>query len=135
MKKLFPLLALLALPLLLRNRGEHSKVLLPVPVPAGAGERGPASSADRGLDEQVEERSREEREAWIERMHKAPPDVDWRAIERANGERQMARRKLLASSARSDAARSNAAVSPWHEVGSSNLACRMWCATIASDGN
>ncbi len=127
MKKLFPLLALLAIPLLLRHRGEREDVLRPRPIPTGSAE---PSSGDRGMDESTEERSREERDAWIERMHKAPPDVDWRAIERANGERQMARRKLLAQTSRT-----NAAVSPWNEVGSSNLAGRMWCATIASDGS
>jgi hypothetical protein len=64
-------------------------------------------------------------------MHKAPPGVDWRAIERANGERQMARQETP----RGRRALAERAPSPWNEVGSSNLAGRMWCATIASDGS
>ena len=69
----------------------------------------------------------EERKAWIERMHRTAPGVDWRAINRANGEREMARRNAL-SRGRETAAGTNA----WSEVGSRNLAGRMHCAAYGA---
>jgi len=82
------------------------------------------------MDEDVEKRGHTERDAWIERMHRTGPGVDWRAIELANAEREMRRRNRMAQD--------SSLVplgGPWKEVGSANLAGRMWCATIASDGS
>jgi hypothetical protein len=85
---------------------------------------------EQGMDAEVEEQGHRERDRWFERMHRAAPGVDWRAIELRNAEREMERRNRLVESG---AAALSA--SPWREVGSSNLAGRMWCATIASDGS
>jgi len=79
MKKIATPLALFALALLLRGGEGEVRVLRPAPAPI--------TSGDRGMDEEVEERGHEERAAWFERMHKAPPGVDWRAIEAENGAR------------------------------------------------
>lgn len=91
------------------------------PEPARAGE------TEAGLLEEVEERA-DERRAWIERRHVTAPGVDWRAIELANGEREMARRNALVKSG------ALATTSLWGEVGSKNQAGRMWCATLGTDG-
>ncbi len=84
---------------------------------------------ENGMEEAVEERGHSERDAWIERMHRTAPGVDWRAIEASNAEREMARRNALAGNKAF-----SASASPWSEVGSANQAGRMWCATIASNG-
>lgn len=80
------------------------------------------------LEEEAEESNREARQRWIEELHRAPPDVDWRAVERANGAREQARRNALARSA------SKVAIDRWTEIGSSNQAGRMHCAALAPDG-
>jgi photosystem II stability/assembly factor-like uncharacterized protein len=90
---------------------------------------------EQGMNEEIEERGHSARDAWIERMHKTAPGQDWRAIELANAEREMQRRNALSRSAQSNAGRRALTASPWREVGSANLAGRMWCATIASDGS
>src|SRR5258705_7861268 len=105
--------------------------------PAPAGEIYTARAVDRspeptedGMDEAVEKRGHTERDAWIEPMHRTGPGVDWRAIELANAERDMRRRNRMAQD--------SSLVplgGPWKEVGSANLAGRMWCATIASAGS
>src|SRR6266850_1549522 len=67
---------------------------------------------EQGMDADVEERGHSARDAWIERMHKTAPGVDWRAIELANAEREMQRRGGLPHSALT--------ANPWREVGSAN---------------
>jgi len=79
------------------------------------------------LAEDAEAEQREKRLAWIEEMHRTAPDVDWRAIERANGEREQLRRNRLA-------ALPDDGPGSWTEVGSQNQAGRMHCATLSSDG-
>ena len=79
-----------------------------------------------GLGEQDEGGQRQRREAWFEERHKAPPELDWRAIERANGTAQIAKRNRLGSHA--------ATVSRWAERGSENQAGRMHVATVSTDG-
>ncbi|MBI1851974.1 MAG: hypothetical protein HYR85_16675 [Planctomycetes bacterium] len=81
-----------------------------------------------GMDGDAEEEHRLERAAWFERMHAAPPGVDWREIERENGRLEQERRNQLAH--QRDLLGSN----PWAEVGSRNLAGRMECAVIGPDG-
>ncbi|MCC6408163.1 MAG: hypothetical protein IT453_13455, partial [Planctomycetes bacterium] len=97
------------------------------PAPALAEDR----ETEQGMEEEIEERAGERR-AWIERRHRTAPGVDWREIERRNGEAEMARRNALARSRAPGG--SEKALSPWTEVGSKNQAGRMWCATLASDG-
>lgn len=81
------------------------------------------------LDDGAERRNKDERKRWREEMHRAAPGVDWRAIERENGEREMQRRTELAR-----APGPRAWAPSWTEVGSKNQAGRMHCAVIAPDG-
>ncbi len=78
-----------------------------------------------------EERLGSRRKQWIQRMHRAAPDVDWRAIERENGARAQERRNAAVRAAGSSQILK--ATSPWSEVGSSNQAGRMHCVSISSD--
>ena len=68
-----------------------------------------------------------DRKAWIEELHRSAPDVDWRAIEQANGEREQERRNRLA-------ALPFDGPGVWSEVGSQNQAGRMHCAALSEDG-
>ena len=63
-------------------------------------------------------------------MHRTAPGVDWKAIERQNGIKEMARRRELLSS---QPLMSRASAS-WSEVGSKNLAGRTRSAFIGPDG-
>jgi len=80
-------------------------------------------------DEEAEHRHKQERRRWIEEMHVAPPGVDWREVERANGLAEMERRNALASGTAMPARSSL-----WSEVGSRNLAGRMHCARLGPGG-
>ncbi len=108
--------------------------------------RGPAAGPDRGasfrhppptehrLDEDAERRNRRSREEWFRQMHRAPPEVDVRAIERRNGLAQIAKRNALAAAparSRDDVAEP---VPRWVERGSSNLAGRMHVAVHGPEG-
>jgi photosystem II stability/assembly factor-like uncharacterized protein len=75
--------------------------------------------------EEDRERRQLERQAWIESMHKAAPDVDWREIERGNSEAEMRRRAELK---RLGAVETSFGI--WSEVGSRNQAGRMHAATF-----
>ncbi len=75
------------------------------------------------LDEQDEANNRAAREAWIEEMHRAGPDVDWQAVERENGRREMQRRANLPLQR----------ATRWTEIGSRNQAGRMMCAMLGPD--
>lgn len=78
------------------------------------------------LDPEAEERQTPLRKAWFEHRHQAAPGVDWRALERANGEAQIARRNRLATAVQ--------VPSPWVERGSQNIAGRVHAAALAPDG-
>jgi hypothetical protein len=93
------------------------------------GFRRPPAPTEHYLDEEAEERNAIGRKAWIERMHRAAPDVDWRAIEMENGRLEQERRNALG---RTPASALGAA--HWTEVGSSNLAGRMHVAVISPSG-
>ncbi len=77
------------------------------------------------LDEEAEEFQKERRKAWFEERHKAPPEVDWRAVERANGEAQVEKRNRLAQASQ--------VASHWVERGSENQAGRVHLAAVSSD--
>ena len=68
------------------------------------------------------------RKAWIEELHRTAPEVDWRAIERANGAREQERRNRLAGLPFDGPG-------TWSEVGSSNQAGRMHAAAHSPDGS
>ncbi len=78
------------------------------------------------ISEEDEEESSESRKKWFEELHRSAPDVDWRLIERRNGEQQREKRNQLASMA--------AVSTRWSEVGSRNQAGRMHVVAMAPDG-
>ncbi len=81
------------------------------------------------LDIDAEKRNKRGRKKFIEELHRAAPDVDWRAIERANGlAEQERRRQLVLSGAHLLSS------STWTEIGSKNQAGRMHCAALSPDG-
>ena len=88
---------------------------------------GQPAPTEHRLDPGAEKKLGPERKAWIEQMHRTAPDVDWRAINRENGEREMRRRNALMRTG-GTAASTNA----WSEVGSSNQAGRMHCAALGA---
>ncbi|MEW6072789.1 MAG: hypothetical protein AB1726_09390 [Planctomycetota bacterium] len=99
--------------------------------PASAGSSGAAAGAlppptEHLLDAGAEGDQRRRREEWFEERHAAPPGTDWRAIERANGEAQIAKRNRLASLP--------TGTLHWAERGSDNQAGRMHVAAISPDG-
>lgn len=100
----------------------NSKQDIPAPT-----QNGPSAVAD---EQREDSDNRAAREAWMEAMHRAAPDVDWRRIEHRNGMDAMARRERLLTG------RSSApAVGSWLEVGSRNQAGRMHASTPSSDGS
>jgi len=78
------------------------------------------------LDEEAEERQVEKRKEWFEHRHRSGPGVDWRALERANGEAQIAKRNALGATA--------FGANAWVERGSENQAGRVHVAAVAPDG-
>ncbi len=82
------------------------------------------------LDDGAEQRQKERRKEWIQAMHRAPPGVDWRAVERANGRAQLAKRNAMARGERPPAAGGGR----WVEGGSENQAGRMMVARPSPDG-
>ena len=93
--------------------------------PAGGLHPRPTES---GMDEEQEREGHAARQRWIEAMHRTAPDVDWRAIERANQERELARRQELAHALLLQPHR-------WSEVGSRNQAGRVHCAARGASGH
>ncbi len=83
------------------------------------------------LDEDAETRNKERRKAWFAEMHKAPPGVDWRAMEKANGLAQTKKRNALALAPPSPDLQHEA----WVERGSANQAGRMHVARYSSDAS
>jgi len=85
------------------------------------------------MRQEANEKNREERERWIERIHRAAPGTDWRAIEEENRavlrlERESANRQ---GSMRQQGDRNV----NWTEVGSANLAGRTHVAAVSpNDG-
>ncbi len=80
-------------------------------------------------DEEAESRNKAARRAWVEGRHVAPPGVDWRAVEQANGLAAMERKNAIAGG-RASAPRSGS----WRELGSRNQAGRMFATAWSSDG-
>jgi hypothetical protein len=81
------------------------------------------------LEEEAEERNKDARKQWFEQMHRTAPDVDWRAVEKANGVAEMARRAQIAAGGAQFLQTSS-----WGEIGSRNQAGRMMCASLSPDG-
>lgn len=77
------------------------------------------------LDPEAEERAAHARKQWFELRHRAPPGVDWRAVERQNGLDQIAKRNGLGD--RRDQA-------AWVERGSVNQAGRTHVTRRSPDG-
>ncbi|HWN81703.1 MAG TPA: hypothetical protein VNM87_06385, partial [Candidatus Udaeobacter sp.] len=84
---------------------------------------GLASSADAQIvhRETDEAELNERRQEWLERIHRAAPGVDWRALESANRLEALFLRQQPAP----------AELSPWQEKGASNLTGRNWVSAVA----
>jgi len=82
------------------------------------------------LGEDAESRNKSRRKAFYNFIHKAPPDVDWRAVERRNGLARIARRNALSLRPPEDDGTAR-----WQERGSDNQAGRMHVARHAPDGD
>ncbi len=82
---------------------------------------------EQGMDEDEEREGHAARERWIEAMHRAAPGQDWRAIERENQERELARRQALVL-------HPLLATQHWTEVGSRNQAGRVHIAARGASG-
>jgi photosystem II stability/assembly factor-like uncharacterized protein len=81
------------------------------------------------LHDGAEHDNKKKRKAWISSIHKAPPELDWKAIERENGLAQIAKRNALAVSLPPPVE------ARWIERGSANLAGRMHVTRLSSDGS
>ncbi len=81
------------------------------------------------LHDGAEHDNKRKRKDWIAFIHKAPPELDWKAIERDNGLAQIAKRNSLA------AAPPPPYETRWVERGSANLAGRMHVTRLTSDGS
>lgn len=79
------------------------------------------------LDEGAETRNKSRRKEWFKQLHRAPPGVDWKAVERDNGLRRTARRAALAAAPPVDDG------TAWVERGSVNQAGRMHVARLSPD--
>lgn len=88
-----------------------------------------AAPVDR-FAEGEEARLREGRGHWIEEMHRTPPGVDWRAVEREN-----ALARMEARNARAEGRAPRRSVQSWVEIGSRNLAGRMHVAALSAAGD
>ncbi|MED5330860.1 MAG: sialidase family protein [Planctomycetota bacterium] len=84
------------------------------------------SPTEHLLDDAAESLGKIGRKEYMRQIHRAPPDVDWKEIEKRNGERQRLKRNALAQFA--------ATGSRWTERGSDNLAGRMHVAAPSPDG-
>jgi len=105
----------LALPMLTACASDPQPVAVRRPMPT-----------ENWITLQDEKQSSATRKKWFAEIHRAAPDVDWKLIERRNGEQQREKRNQLASMA--------AVSSRWSEVGSRNQAGRMHVTVIAPDG-
>ena len=88
---------------------------LPLPVPI----------LGRDIDDKIDHKMRRKR--WFADLHRAPPGVDWKAIERENGIALQARRNAMAGAR-------GASESQWREKGSENQAGRSHVARRSLDG-
>lgn len=128
MRRLLPVLAL-AVGGVVVYAGLPREVPAPAPVPPtlAAVDTPLPPPTENWLDEGAEKRNKSKRKEWFRQMHRAPPEVDWKAIERENGLRRTARRNALAGAPPpGDAAR-------WVERGSDNQAGRMHVARHSWD--
>ena len=90
-----------------------------------------ASAPPRRLAAPTEgESGKADRKQWFVQMHRAPPGVDWRRIERDNGLAQMRKRTEVERGARVALAPSGR----WIERGSDNQSGRMVTARPSTDG-
>ena len=92
----------------------------------------PAPPTENRLADGAEEANKAARKAWFEQRHAAPPGVDWRVVERANGLQQIRKRNALVAARGAAPAPEEG---PWTERGSNNQAGRAHVAVPSSDGS
>lgn len=102
-------------------------VLATVSTISGPTHREPPRPTEHRLDRDAESRNAADRRAWLAEMHRTPPGVDWRAIERDNGRALQDLRNALAAQRDHDLR--------WLEVGSRNQAGRMHAAAVSALGD
>lgn len=96
------------------------------PTPSGAPILLPAPTEHRLSDEAENAAHKRLRKAWIAERHWSPPEIDWKTVERANGERLRRAHNQYATM--------SAGQPPWIERGSRDQAGRVHVATHSPDG-
>ena len=81
------------------------------------------------LGANAESDNKSRRKAFYKRIHRTPPDLDWKTIERSNGLARLARRNRMAIAPPADDGTAR-----WQERGSENQAGRMHVARTSPDG-
>ncbi|MCB9779627.1 MAG: hypothetical protein H6742_13770 [Alphaproteobacteria bacterium] len=103
------------------------------------GDRGLPPPTENWLSDDAEVVQKKARKEWIERRHRAPDGVDWKAIERGNGMAQTDRRRAgaagLPAGATAVSYEDGVTDGVWVERGSENQAGRIHVATISRDGH
>jgi MYXO-CTERM domain-containing protein len=97
--------------------------------PTGPALRRPAPTG-HVLDEDAERRNKAARKRWFAERHRAPPGVDWKEAERANGLAQIQKR----NAGLRPMALPSGATPRWQERGSDNQSGRMHATRLTSDG-
>jgi hypothetical protein len=137
MTRTFAALLIALLALACAQQAEPQAALAPAPSPLDVVRYDNASASladwpaptEHHLDIDAEKRNKRGRKKFIEELHRAAPDVDWRAIEKGNGLAEQERRRQLVENS------SNLLLSStWTEIGSKNQAGRMHCATLSPNG-
>ncbi|HCH63093.1 MAG TPA: hypothetical protein DFR83_09830, partial [Deltaproteobacteria bacterium] len=103
-----------------------TETLVPTSEPASTFRPPPT---ENWLGENAESDNKARRKAHYARIHRAPPGVDWKLIERDNGLRRLSRRNTLATRPPDVEL-----VAAWQERGSDNQAGRMHVARTSPDG-
>ena len=89
----------------------------------------PLPPTEHWVHQDAEMSNKAARKQWFRERHRAPPDVDWKAVERQNGLEVIARRNAIGKRRPIDEFGAK-----WLERGSENQAGRMMVAALSADG-
>lgn len=90
----------------------------------------PPAPTENWLAPDAEARSQRGRREWYERLHRAAPGVDWRAVERANHETNLLARRALVN----HGAVQSPSWTTWEERGNRNQTGRTHVTALGTDG-